>query len=421
MFDADIKLRSGNTAEATNRLQTVLKDQPDNARAHFLLGLAYERSANADQAEKEWRQAAKLRPDMIPAQEALAKLAARKGDVDLLASTADQLIKLQPSSPNGYLYRAAAENARQQAAASEADIQTAIRLAPQDPSAYAMLAKLRLFEKKYPEALTNFQLALDRDPNSADALAGIAQVYVAQKLPNKAISAVAAQIAKSPANSNFYSLLGSLQAGNHDQAAAEASFQKAVDLNGNNFPALSELGRMQMLQDKLDKAAQSWLTLAQKDPRNPQPYVLLGTLEDSRNNWQKAQEYYQKALQIRPDFASAANNLAYSMLEHSGNPDVALTLAQTARHGMPDSPNSADTLAWAYIQKKVYGSAIDLLQDAIKKSPPNATFEFHLGVAYQGNGNAAEAKKHLNKALVLDPKFSQAAEVRKALQELSHN
>jgi hypothetical protein len=44
--------------------------------------------------------------------------------------------------------------------------------------------------------------------------------------------------------------------------------------------------------------------------------------------------------------------------------DVALTLAQTARQGMPNSPNTADTLAWAYYYKGTYGFARDLLEDA---------------------------------------------------------
>ena len=51
----------------------------------------------------------------------------------------------------------------------------------------------------------------------------------------------------------------------------------------------------------------------------------------------------------------AANNLAYLMLENGENVDVALTMAQTARRAMPDSPNSADTLAWAYYYKGTYG------------------------------------------------------------------
>ena len=44
-----------------------------------------------------------------------------------------------------------------------------------------------------------------------------------------------------------------------------------------------------MAQGDLDKASQQWRAWLEKDPRNPNPAWLLGRLEDSRNNWEKAQ------------------------------------------------------------------------------------------------------------------------------------
>ena len=63
----------------------------------------------------------------------------------------------------------------------------------------------------------------------------------------------------------------------------------------------------------------------------PRAYVLLGSLEDARGNRPQAQKWYEKALQLQPDQALAANNLAFLMLETGQNVNVALTLAQTAR------------------------------------------------------------------------------------------
>jgi tetratricopeptide (TPR) repeat protein len=142
-------------------------------------------------------------------------------------------------------------------------------------------------------------------------------------------------------------------------------------------------------------------------------------LEESRGNWQKAQVLYQKALQAEPDYPVAANNLAYLLLEHGGNPDVALSYAQVARRGLPDAPNSADTLAWAYYQKGSYELAIELLEEAIKKAPQNPTYHYHLGLAYLKTDKRVQAKEHLERALQIDPKYPHADEVRKALSELA--
>jgi len=95
----------------------------------------------------------------------------------------------------------------------------------------------------------------------------------------------------------------------------------------------------------------------------------LAILFQTRGEWQPAENLYQKAPQIQADYPPAANDLAYLMLEHGGNINVALSLAQAARCGMPDLPNMADTLGWAYYNQGVYNAANDLLQEAVKGNP----------------------------------------------------
>jgi len=161
----------------------------------------------------------------------------------------------------------------------------------------------------------------------------------------------------------------------------------------------------------------------QANPRDIRIYVALGSLLETRNQWQEAEDLYKKALEIQPDYALAANNLAYLMLEHGGNVNVALSLAQLGRKGMPDSPNSADTLGWAYYQQGVYNAAIDLFQEAIKAqeavkgSPENPTYHYHLGMAYLKSNNFDMAKKQLQYTLQISPNYSEAGEIKKILAQ----
>src|ERR1019366_1047601 len=117
----------------------------------------------------------------------------------------------------------------------------------------------------------------------------------------------------------------------------------------------------------------------------------------------KAEIYYKRSLQIQPMQAVASNNLAYLMLQNGENADVALTLAQTARRAMPNSPSTADTLAWAYYHKGAYGFARDLLEDAVKIDANNATMQYHLGMVYGKLQDKTNATLHLKKALSLAP------------------
>jgi Flp pilus assembly protein TadD len=87
---------------------------------------------------------------------------------------------------------------------------------------------------------------------------------------------------------------------------------------------------------------------------------------------------------------------------------------------MPDSPNAADTLGWAYYQKGIYQSAIGQFQEAIRLSekrgvPDDFTVHYHLGMAYQKANQLALARQQLEKAVKLSPNN---ADARKALSEL---
>jgi tetratricopeptide (TPR) repeat protein len=190
-----------------------------------------------------------------------------------------------------------------------------------------------------------------------------------------------------------------------------------VELDKNNSNAFLFLSSVQISRGSVDQAIASYRTALQSNPRDVRIYVALGSLLETRNQWQEAEDLYQKALQIQPDYALAANNLSYLMLEHGGNANVALTLAQTARKGMPDSPNAADTLGWAYYQQGVYNASIDLFQEAIKSDPENPTYHYHLGMAYQKSNNFAMAKKQLEYTLQISPNYSQAGEIKKILAE----
>jgi Flp pilus assembly protein TadD len=167
----------------------------------------------------------------------------------------------------------------------------------------------------------------------------------------------------------------------------------------------------------VDRAVADYQQAMQKNPRDVRLHLGLGSLEENRGNWQQAQTLYQQALQIKPDDPAVANNLAYLLTEHGGDKSVALSLAQTARRGLPNLGTTADTLGWAYYYNSLFASAVSTLQMAIKDAPENPTFHYHLGLAYQKTGDYAHAKEQLKRALELRPVPRDAGEIRKALGE----
>jgi len=421
IYKGEIQMHQNDAAGAVDSLQNALKNDPDNAIAHYQLGLAYDQQRNDAQAEPQWREAARLRPDLTDAQRALAALALRRGDINSVLQTAQQIIAAQPYAADGYLFKGIADLARGRFADAQQDAEQAQQRAPQTPGPYIQLGNVHLAQKKFAEAESYYQQALEKDPSSGDGLSGLMNSYFAEKQPEKAIAAANAQIAKSPNNSNFYDLLGTaLFNGRKDLPGADAALHKAIDLDKNNTDALEKLGKVQVQEGSADQAIALYQKSIKDNPREVRFYILCGELYESKQQWDQAKTMYQQALSIAPDQPLASNNLAYVLLEQGGNIDLALSMAQTARRGMPDSPNAADTLGWAYYQKGVYQSAISQFQEAIRLTeqrgmPDDAVVHYHLGLAYQKANQNGLARQQLEKAVKLSPNN---AEARKALSEL---
>ena len=421
---AQIQMQEGRLNEASSTLETVTKNDPRNSLGHYYLGLGLEKMGSLEQAETEWRDAARLRPDLLQAQRALAGVAMRKGDMVALEQAAGQIIRLEPASPDGYALRAVSNINRRLFAPAEQDIHQAIEVAPQSAVGYVQMGNLRLVQRQFSEAAKAYQAGLDRDANSIDALRGLINTYVMQGQIDKAIVAANSQIAKAPTSSGFYDLLGTVLFQNKkDWNGAEAAFRKSAELDRNNTGALIKLGEVQAASGHADLALATYQQSIKDHPREASFYILMGQLYEARQDWKSAQNVYQKALELKPEDPIASNNLANVMLQTGGNVDVALSLAQTARRALPDSSDVADTLGWIYYQKGAYESAVGLLQEALKlreknNIPEDPGIHYHLGLAYEKAGKPGLARQQLEQVLKLDPNYSDAAEVKKQLAQL---
>lgn len=417
---AEIDEAQNKPNDAINTLQPLIKSEPDNYSAHYYLGLAFNLTNQPDRAEAEWREAVRLNPNMVDAQRALAGVALRKHDDDLLKQTSAALIKLEPGSPQGYILQAQSDMNDKDMADGEAALNKAIQVAPQNPQGYTSLAELRFAQKKYPESQKLFQQALDKSPGYPQALQGLVNIELAQKKPDAAIDLLNSQITKAPGSGPAYVMLAEVYLVKHDLAHAEGACAQAVRLDKNNTAAILLLGQIQTSMGSPSDAINTYNQAIAANPRDIRPYFAQAELEDKQGDWQKAQGLYQKILQIQPDFAPAQNNLAYLMIEHQQNLDVALSLAQSALRSMPDNPAAADTLGSAYFQRGDYASAEGMFKQALERDPKDASMHYHLGLTYEKLGETSLARTELQQVLTLDPKFKDAEKVHAALAQLNH-
>ncbi len=151
-----------------------------------------------------------------------------------------------------------------------------------------------------------------------------------------------------------------------------------------------------------------------------QARIALAAIYETVGRIAEAQKMCEKVLEINPDFAPAANNLAWLLLQQGQDPDRALNLAKKAKAQLPDDPSIADTLGLALIVNGHYAKAVSELRDAAEKAPRNPTVFYHLGLAYWKNGENDQALEALGNALEIEQAFPEQQAAKELLEEIKN-
>lgn len=81
---------------------------------------------------------------------------------------------------------------------------------------------------------------------------------------------------------------------------------------------------------------------------------------------------------------------------------------------------SADALAWSYFKNGKLKKAVRMSQEALAWNTPNADIYYRAGMISLAQGDLEVARKHLKRALELNPRFDEkgASSAKNALREI---
>jgi tetratricopeptide (TPR) repeat protein len=201
-----------------------------------------------------------------------------------------------------------------------------------------------------------------------------------------------------------------------NNSAALSETQTSVKLKPS-VDAYMQMGQIDRDQANNSAAIQAYEQAIALGPPSAPLVAVIGNVYMAEGDMPKAISEFQRALSIDPNFAVAANNLAWIYAEQGQNLDIALGLAQKAKSEQPDIPSFSDTLAWVMFRRGEYAGALPLLQDCVKRAPDSAQFHYHLGMVLVADGQKAEGKAQLQAALQMKLDSADAEQARKALSQ----
>lgn len=130
-------------------------------------------------------------------------------------------------------------------------------------------------------------------------------------------------------------------------------------------------------------------------------YYQLGRLYDDLEELEKAEKYYQKAIDIKPNFAHALLNLA-SIYDKKGKTDLALQYLARAYKSDPFNPSINFDMGLDYLKKGRPDEAISHFLISLNRKDLRGRAFLYLGIAFKQKGWLGKAAITFQKSISVD-------------------
>src|SRR5579862_7149165 len=422
-LQASLLLDRGDINRAISELQAVVNAAPDNFVARYNLGRAHVARGEWEQARQQFTEAIRERSDYLPAYLALAQLQVMRDDYDAALKSVSQILAIDKRNGPARMIEAAALLGEKRYGDAR-QLLEAIRTAnPKAADIDFSLGMVALKEGKLKDAEDIFRKAFAAAPGDARGLVGLVDTLAAEEHFDQAIQFLQSEIAKTPNRHDLRMTLGNVavRAGNFDLAIAQ--FRAVLDDLDKNSRARGEvyfrLGVVLRRKGDLNGAVEALAKAHEVLPSNSMVADELSIAYQTADRKAEARQAYEQAVKLNPKNGFALNNLAFLMADASGGDlDQALTYAQRAKQVFPNLNEVSDTLGWIYLKKNMSDNAMDIFQSLVTRSPNNATFRFHLGMALAQKGDKPKAIKELQQALRHSPPKDEENKIRDLINKL---
>jgi tetratricopeptide (TPR) repeat protein len=423
-----ILFQRGKYGEALPLLEECAQARPAEAEYQYHVGMAYY-----------------MLGQETPARIALQTAAAGGADASWAAAARRQLATLQVDPATAV-------------PEVQADIERQARQDPNNPVLRVRLAAIELQAGKASQAAADYETALRNAPNSLQTLLALVQLYTGQVPDIKRARELARQAHElAPDDGEISATLGRIvrRTGDYKWSLdlleeARLALHSPADLTYDLALAHACVGQLSAAESALGEASGADATPAQREaarllasilsaiehpaeapavwpaarklldtePENI-PASMVGALaQEMQGDFPGAGAAYEKILRTDPDFAPAARQLAILDAERLGNDSRAEQLAIQAQPAFPDDPQLAYELGVIHYRRADFSAAVNFLQQSLRARDFDAKTIYFLGMTHYRLKDPGDAKIELQQALELKLAGPEAAQAKKALDEL---
>ncbi|MFH1752948.1 MAG: tetratricopeptide repeat protein [Candidatus Omnitrophota bacterium] len=263
--------------------------------------------------------------------------------------------------------------------------------------------------ERYREAEDEFKMAIEIDPYDPLARNNLGVVYRRTGRLDLALEQFRKAAELNPYYGEAFGNAGEvLYALDGVTDEALFYFKKALDLMPGNADAYKNLGEALFYADpgRASEAIGLSLKAIELDPGLTTVYYNLGIMYGSLALYEKAEAYYKKAIELKPDYAEAYN--ALGAMIYNAEPNKVYKAMEFCKKAV----DLKDDLADAYYNLGLMSNSLGMFEEAVsycdravKLVPGHANAHNSLGVAYRNAGRYDTAIECFKKAIEIEPGY----------------
>lgn len=434
---ASLQVRRNDLAAADKSVQAAEKLAPKAPLVKYTRGTLELQRGNLNAANSNLLEVLQMAPDHVPSLLAFAWVNFLQGNYEQSISNASKVIKLVPGNPvatkilvnsqlkmgdhkaaiktlethflkstddaallalAGEAYAASGDNLK-----AQTYFEKATQLAPANTQIKTRQAVNQLAMGNRSDALAELEAAANLSTKPSEADINLILLHLRGNEFDAALQAVAKLEKKSPNSALVQNFRGAALWGKQNKLGARQAWEQALVFDPKYFPAVANLARMDIQENKPNVAQQRFMNILKIDKNNTAAMVALADLAAIQKNEKEYASWLEKAIQADPKTLEATSKLIQYRLRTKQNQE-ALTLAKNALQANRENISALNLLGATQLSTGDSAGAVSTFTRVTEMAPNTSDAFLNLAVAQKAAKQAATARNTLNTALQLNPR-----------------
>jgi len=404
------KMQTGDRDGARAAITQILKDAPDYIPANMAL-------AEVAASEKKYDEGMAA-VELILAEDAdnfdallfQAQLEMARGKPDKAVTDLERMAHIYPNIARVHYQLGAAAFANDDLAKAANSLNHALDLDTNLVEASLLLAEVQIQNKNLTPAIVSLENLRQQQPRLVQAQLLLADAYRAADRLGDALAIYQSLESAFPTNAQIAFIRGVTLAKVQDVSGARKEFERVLTLYPDHLGAIEQLVSLDLVQNQYDTARQRIAPEIQKFPKRPEFQILMAETYSAQTNLAQAEAILTKTIEMDPGNESAYLLLAQNYYDQGKN-DQALTKVKTVLAKNPKNDQALMFAAKIYSAEKKYQDSADAYEQVLKIDPKSAAAINNLAYLYSENLPNLDRAYDLARQVVsmLDPKSTAAA------------